>query len=162
MKKFDKKYIILILTLVLVALEQLSKIIILNVKSNLPIELIKNILNISYVENRGAAFGISIGSVWGFIIINIIVIGILIGIIYSQKSILNGKTSIVYSLILAGGISNLIDRIFRGVVIDFIDITPIIDFPVFNFADIMIVVGVIIFGIKMIKGIIKKEEGRKS
>ena len=50
------------------------------------------------------------------------------------------KASTALSLVLAGGISNLIDRIFRGRVVDFIDISPIINFPKFNLADICIVV----------------------
>ena len=114
---------------------------------------------LSYVENSGVAFGIKVGSVWSFIIVNIVILGIIIKFMYSQLQELNNKTIIILSLVLAGGISNLVDRIFRGYVVDFLDITPIINFPVFNFADIMIVVAVFIFGVMMIKNIIK--DGKK-
>ena len=49
------------------------------------------------------------------------------------------------TLILGGGISNLIDRVFRGYVLDYIDISPIFKFPVFNLADFIIIVGWIWF-----------------
>ena len=48
------------------------------------------------------------------------------------------------SLIVAGGIGNLIDRIFRGFVVDMIEVT-FINYPVFNFADICVVIGAILF-----------------
>lgn len=70
------------------------------------------------------------------------------------------KTQILLSLILAGGISNLIDRVFRGFVVDFIDLA-FFDFPVFNIADICVVSGWIMLVIVTIiyaKGENKKKE----
>ena len=58
-----------------------------------------------------------------------------------QSYRIDKKTQIILSMVLAGGISNLIDRIFRGFVLDFIDLSPLISFPVFNIADALIVVG---------------------
>ncbi|HBC84558.1 MAG TPA: signal peptidase II [Clostridiales bacterium] len=158
-KKINKKYKIVIFVTILVLLEQLTKIVILKNRENLPITVINNVFMLSYVENSGVAFGIKVGSVWSFIIVNIVILGIIIKFMYSQLQELNNKTIIILSLVLAGGISNLVDRIFRGYVVDFLDITPIINFPVFNFADIMIVVAVFIFGVMMIKNIIK--DGKK-
>ena len=128
-------------------------------RDKLPVTVINNIFMLSYVENSGVAFGIKVGSVWSFIVINVVVLGIIIKFMYSQLQELNNKTIVILSLVLAGGISNLIDRVFRGHVVDFLDITPIINFPVFNFADIMIVVAVFIFGVMMIKNIVK--DGKK-
>ena len=54
---------------------------------------------------------------------------------------MNTITKVVLSFILAGGISNFIDRIFRGFVVDYIDITQLFKFPVFNLADVYVVVG---------------------
>lgn len=159
MKNINKKYKIIIFVTVLVLLEQLTKIVILKNRENLPITVINNVFMLSYVENSGVAFGIKVGSIWSFIVINIVILGIIIKFMYSQLQELNNKTIILLSLVLAGGISNLVDRIFRGYVVDFLDITPIINFPVFNFADIMIVVAVFIFGVMMIKNIIK--DGKK-
>ena len=63
----------------------------------------------------------------------------------TQKDRIDIKTSTSLLLIISGGISNLIDRIFRGGVVDFIDISQVINFPKFNLADICIVVGWILF-----------------
>lgn len=158
MKNMNKKYKIIIFVTVLVLLEQLTKIIIVMNRDKLPITVIDNVFMLSYVENSGVAFGIKVGSVWSFIVVNVIILGIIIKFMYSQLQELNNKTIIILSLVLAGGISNLVDRIFRGYVVDFLDITPMISFPVFNFADIMIVVAVSIFGVTMIKNIIKGDK----
>ena len=69
---------------------------------------------------------------------------VVIRFMLNQKEMMNKFTSISLSLILAGGFGNLIDRIFRGTVIDFIDISPI-----FNIADILVVVGWISFALSM-------------
>lgn len=161
MKNMNKKYRIIIFVTVLVLLEQLTKIIIVMNRDKLPITVIDNVFMLSYVENSGVAFGIKVGSVWSFIVVNVVILGIIIKFMYSQLQELNNKTIIILSLVLAGGISNLIDRIFRGYVVDFLDITPMISFPVFNFADIMIVVAVFIFGVTMIKNIIKDDKKGK-
>ena len=62
------------------------------------------------------------------------------------------------SMILGGGISNLIDRLFRGYVIDYIDINNIITYPVFNLADICIVIGIVLIVINIVIGTIKEQE----
>ncbi|MDP2642495.1 MAG: signal peptidase II [Candidatus Peregrinibacteria bacterium] len=91
-------------------------------------------------HNTGIAFGIDIGNVWAIIISNVILIGI---VIYAAKKELRIKsmlTQIFLAMILGGGIGNLIDRIFRGSVLDFISIWL---YPSFNIADICISVGIL-------------------
>ena len=68
-------------------------------------------------------------------------LGIIIKFMINQKDNIDNITYIVLTTVLAGGFGNLIDRIFRGHVVDFIDITDVINFPKFNFADIYIVCG---------------------
>ena len=68
---------------------------------------------------------------------------------------MNKKVYIGLLFLIAGGISNLIDRVFRGFVVDYIDFTQIIDFPVFNLADIVLVVGWILLIIGILKDINK-------
>jgi len=58
-----------------------------------------------------------------------------------QRERMDKKMLISLILIVSGGISNLLDRIFRGFVVDFIDINPIFAFPIFNIADIVLVIG---------------------
>lgn len=108
--------------------------------------IIKNFFHLTYLENRGAAFGILQNKTLFFIIITIIVGGILI---YSMFK-LPGNAAYKYTLamILGGAIGNLVDRIRLGYVIDFIDFKF---FPaVFNIADSFIVVGAFILGYLMI------------
>ena len=118
-----KKYIPnIILIILLVAVDQLIKVLILGSigASGESITIIPRVLQLSYVENEGGAWGI-----------------------FSERIYLIG---------------NLMDRIIRGFVIDYFDITPIFDYPVFNFADICIVVGVILLFIIIIVNTVKSQE----
>lgn len=116
------------LTILVVLIDQMAKFV---VEKNF-IEITSN--------NTGIAFGIDVGNMWTIVISNILLIGI---IIYAAKKELQLKkplTQVFLALILGGGIGNLIDRIFRGSVTDFISIWI---YPSFNVADICISVGII-------------------
>lgn len=147
MKKENKRYIILtVLVLLVVILGQVIKShIVENYKEQGTVNLIKNIMNITYVENTGGAWGIGQDDIATFIIVNVLVIGIIIRFIITQKDRIGKLTLIALILILAGGISNFIDRIFRGYVVDYIDITPLFKFPVFNIEDVIIIIGWLLF-----------------
>ncbi len=135
--------IYLIITAVLIAADQIIKLAALgSLKAVGTVEIFKNILSFTYVENRGAAFGILQNHRWLFILFTVAAIVAII--VYTAKTKPQSK---VYmwsaSLIVAGGIGNLIDRIFRGYVVDMIEVT-FINYPVFNFADICVVTGAIL------------------
>jgi len=90
------------------------------------------------------------------IIMNVIVISLV-----SLYLIKNRLSSFVFTsgiLIIAGGIGNLVDRIFRGYVIDYIDINPIIRYPMFNFADILVVIGCLVIAIDLIISIFNERK----
>ena len=144
MKKVKKEFLPIIIIIILIMLDQLAKVLISNMLYNNSIFVIKGILKLTYIENTGGAFGIGENSTFIFIIINIIIISILIGFLIKKISKIDITDIVSISMVISGGIGNLIDRIFRGYVIDYIDITPIFKYPVFNFADILIVVGVLI------------------
>lgn len=129
----------IIICIILLLIDQITKIIIIN--SNINITIIPNILSIHTVQNTGGAFGIGEGNIGMFIITNIVVLGLIIRFIYLQKEYMDTATLYTLFVIIAGGFGNLIDRISRGYVIDFINIFPKINFPKFNFADIYITVG---------------------
>ena len=140
-KKNFKPYVIVILVILLIVIDQISKFYIVeNIGKEIK-NIIPNVLNFTYVENRGGAFGVGQNSTMMFVLVNIIILGIIIRFMMIQKDRIDRKTQVILSMILAGGISNLIDRIARGFVLDFIDFSPIISFPVFNIADILIVIG---------------------
>ena len=128
----------------LIALDQVTKVIArvcLQPKGS--IQIIKNFFHFTYVENRGGAWGIFGGNLTLFIIITIISLG---AMIFFFKDF-NLKTDPLYSislcLLIAGTIGNFIDRIIFKYVTDFLDFYIFgYDFPVFNVADICIVLGV--------------------
>ena len=104
--------------------------------------VINGLLSFTYVENRGAAFGMMKG--WKYALIGVTLVTISILTYYYFKKVRKGPSKLLkasFNLIIPGALGNLIDRIFRGYVIDFIQL-DFIDFPVFNVADICICVGV--------------------
>ena len=90
--------------------------------------------------------------------VDLMIIFTIIKLMMSKKYKFDDKTKLGFSLILAGGIGNLIDRIFRGYVIDYIDFNPLIKYPVFNIADIFVVMGCVIVGINLIANVIKERK----
>ncbi|MEM1483550.1 signal peptidase II [Oscillospiraceae bacterium PP1C4] len=132
---------ILLASALLVFIDQLLKIWVLGNLAGAPsMTLIPGLLQLTYVENRGAAFGILQGRVG---ILSLITLVVIIGGIVA---LLMGKFKnklVMWSvgLIIAGGVGNLIDRVFRTFVVDYLDISPLFHFPVFNFADCCVVIG---------------------
>lgn len=103
--------------------------------------IIDGVFELHFVRNRGAAWGILADSRWIFMTISII--SILLMLIYLFFSSYNHKLfTVSLSLIIGGGIGNMIDRLFYvdGAVVDFLYF-KLIDFPVFNIADCAVTVG---------------------
>lgn len=135
--KYILKYLIFIFSsLILIFIDQLSKIIVTKHLANgQKIIVIPEIFEIFYIENRGAAFGILQGQQKLFFILTIVVLIILF--IYLYKIPLNKKYMplyIVMIMIFSGAIGNFIDRLNKGYVVDFLYFKPI-NFPLFNVAD---------------------------
>lgn len=115
--------------------------------------IILDFFSITKVYNDGASWNLLAGHRITLIIISLIMLGILI--YYQFKFVLNFRNILAFGLLFGGIIGNLIDRIFYGYVIDFLDFTIFgYDFPVFNCADICIVVGIFL----LIIAIYKKED----
>ena len=108
-----------------------------------PIVVWDGVFELVYVENRGAAWGILQGKRWLLLVITGIVLALLLCYLVLGKSTHPVETCAV-TLIISGRAGNLIDRLFFGYVTDYIYFKPI-DFPVFNLADICVVVGTILF-----------------
>jgi signal peptidase II len=130
----------------LIALDQYTKILAVMKLANIRVINTTNpIVDLRYVENMGAAFGILENQVWFFILVTIVSIFVLFK--YFNESIQNKNdfwfTYSVY-VILAGAIGNLIDRIRLGYVIDFLNF-KFVNFPVFNIADVYICLGFAIY-----------------
>ena len=105
--------------------------------------LIENIFHFTYVENRGAAFGMLADHRWVFMIFSAIAILAMLGWLFWEKP-KSWWIRVSAAFIIAGGIGNMIDRVRLGYVVDFID-CRFIDFYVFNVADSFVCVGCAMF-----------------
>ena len=115
------------------------------------IDVIKNFITITHVHNTGAAFSILSNNVWLLISISLIAL-VFIYYFIIKKMVFTEINIIIYSLLIGGIIGNLIDRIIHGYVIDYISVNIFgYHFPVFNLADIGIVIAVFLLVIKSIK-----------
>jgi len=141
----NKKIKIIIIGIVLLTIDQVTKSLIIDKSYT----IIPNILNFTYTQNNGIAFGMGMNRNIVIIISIILLLAFLVLLVKNINKISIGKT-ISLLLIIVGGISNIIDRIFRNYVIDFIDVS-IFSFPNFNLADIYIVVGIFMFALSSIK-----------
>ena len=114
------------------------------------VPLIQDVLHLTYSENRGAAFSILYGKTELLMIVNTLLILVLLYILFSKK--LSHPIAVFSTtLIASGGIGNMIDRIIRegSFVVDYIDFR-LINFAIFNFADICVVCGVALLMLYMI------------
>lgn len=151
-----KKYVYIIISiLVLILIDQITKLIISMTDST--IFFIDGIIQFTFTKNTGGAFSLAQNNLLGIIITNVIILGIVTHFMITQFNKMDKITKFCGSLILAGGISNLLDRLIRGYVVDFIDITPILNFPIFNIADIYIVIGWAVFVALTIKYTVKNK-----
>ena len=138
--KIKTKLKFLSLSIFIVLIDQFTKYLISN-NNKLFINKDFIIFKLDFVKNYGAAFNIFSGSRIFLSLISILFSIILIYLIF-RKNTLNSFDLYSYSFILGGTIGNGIDRIYKGFVVDFINLN-IINFPVFNIADISINIGFI-------------------
>ena len=119
------------------AIEHLTKV------PTLPV--IKNVFHLTYCENTGAAFSMFSGKPYILAVISLVLVAILVGYIALKKP----KSRVLMlslTAIAAGGLGNIIDRFTRGFVVDFFDFR-LINFAIFNVADIAVCCGVVLLGI---------------
>lgn len=133
---------------ILILIDQIIKISISNISN---ITIIKNFFNLTYVENTGAAFSILQSKRILLIIVAFVAIFLLYHYLIKNKD-LKKIEILIYSLLIGGIIGNLIDRIVYGYVIDYLEFIILNHYmPIFNFADICIVIGTILFLYETIK-----------
>lgn len=160
----NKRYIVFTLQMVsaavLVLVDQwIKRLAVDNLMGKEDVILLKNFLALSYAENTGAAFSAFSDSTMVLSVVTLLLL--LGGVVFLLLGKVQGKLmNICAVLILAGGAGNLIDRFAQGYVVDYIK-TLFIDFPVFNFADILVVVGCFTLMGYLIYDIIREEKQKK-
>lgn len=143
---------IIIISIILLCIDQIAKLLVVNLLTKTDsIAIIKNFFYLTYINNDGAAFSILVGKRIFLILVAIIVIIMLIH--YIKKNNIQNKLELVsISLIIGGSLGNLMDRVVRGYVIDFLDFKIFnYNFPIFNLADTFIVIGVILLLLKELR-----------
>lgn len=150
----------LVITAAAAFLDQLTKLLITqNISEGAFAEGIKGVFRLTYIKNKGAAFGILSEHRWVFMILSVIAIAAILFYLWKEKprSIL---VRLSLGMILGGGIGNMIDRIFRGAVIDFIDL-EFMRFYVFNVADSFVCVGCFLLILYLILSEIREGKNKK-
>lgn len=145
-----------LIIVLLIGIDQLSKLWAVNsLKEIGSIPIIENVFHLTYVENRGAAFGMLQNNQIIFVVVALVASVYGLYYLHTKKVNLVGKAGIL--LIIAGAIGNAIDRVRLGFVVDYFDFRIIWEY-VFNIADIFVVVGTILLCVYIIFYEDKKEE----
>ncbi len=131
--------------IVTVFLDQLTKYLtVLHLKPIDTLPIIEDVLHLTYVENTGAAFGMMKDARWVFMVTSTVaiigILGYMIHRVYIKKEKMPWMEALSLSLIVGGGIGNMIDRTMLGYVVDMID-CRFINFAVFNVADSFVCIG---------------------
>lgn len=132
-----------LLAVIVVMIDQWTKwLVIKKMELQEKIPVIENFFYLTSHRNKGAAWGILQDQMVFFYIITVLVV---IGIVYYMEKHIKGQKlmAVSFSLILGGAIGNFIDRLFRKEVVDFLDFNIFsYDYPIFNVADMALVIGV--------------------
>ena len=149
-----------IIIAILVAIDQIIKLLVIeHLKPIGSLILIDGFIQLNYAENTGAAFGSFSGKTTFLSIFTLAII--ILGLIY--LFVKKRKVDVEYiciSLIISGGLGNLVDRIFRGYVVDYIE--PLfVDFAIFNFADILVTCSCIVLVIWLMYEIYRENKNEK-
>ncbi len=158
MKRHTLKITSVIIAFFAVLLDTLSKnLAILSLKDtgSSDFAVIPGVFHFTYHENRGAAFGMLSDNRWVFMTISTVAIIAIAVYLFCNKE-KSPLLSVSLSLIMGGGIGNMLDRIFLGYVIDFINF-KIINFPIFNLADTFVTIGAALMILYMFKQENKKD-----
>ena len=147
-----KKYLYFLLPLIYVTLDHITKFLVIKNIPYFSSIKINDYFSIVNVSNTGVAFSMFQNNNLFFIILVSLVIIFLIWFIIKNKKELTKLQIHSLLLILAGGIGNLIDRLFRGAVVDFIDVgyKTVYRWPAFNVADSCVCIGVTLFVISLL------------
>lgn len=143
---------VFIISMISLIIDQISKLLAtIFLKLNTPKTIINNFFYLNLCQNKGIAWSLLNNKRILIIILTIIALIVIIKFIKSFKE--NKRNNIAFGLLIGGLLGNLIDRVFHGYVIDFLDFYIFkYDYPVFNIADTFIVISILLLIISIIKG----------
>lgn len=159
---FKKYYLAIIIIALAILIDQVTKLIaslnleyVINEQGNVvyskPTVIIEGFFSFTYARNRGAGWSIMSGRMWFFYIVTVISLVIFAYLLKDFNLKKYPFASIGISLMVGGTLGNFIDRIFNGYVVDFFDFIIFgYDYPIFNVADICLVVGAIMLILQVI------------
>ena len=128
------------LTILLIVIDQVVKFL---VRANIPlgnsVPFLPHVLELTYVQNTGAAFSLFSEHTWLLTLISA-VMSVVLGVAVWKKFFAHPFGRCALTLVLAGAVGNLIDRALQGYVVDMFNVL-FMDFAIFNVADICVVVG---------------------
>lgn len=162
-KKISKKMrvISLFAVIILLGVDQVIKYLVdIHLKGNSPVVLIRNILQLNYLENDGAMMGLMGGKTAIMTVLAVICLIVILVVVFAGV-IKDPVDFICCLLMISGGLGNIIDRIFRGYVIDYIEVL-FVDFYIFNFADCLITVAAFVLIFYQIYLIVKETKIKKA
>ena len=134
--------LIFLIAAISVIIDQLTKLWASSALTTEATSVIPGIINFRYVENRGIVFGFFQNGTLIVTIITSIFVCFIIFFLVKYRKNLTRPVNICLAIVLGGALGNLIDRVFAGYVVDFIEFA-FVEFAVFNFADICITVGAV-------------------
>ena len=147
--KFNLTLFFLFLTIVI--LDQFTKALVINFFNLYDSVALLPMINLTFVVNYGFAFGLLNNPSLNQILVSLVILAIIIYFLYLLIKTQDKIFQLTLTLILAGALGNFVDRIFRGFVIDFIDIyIGKYHWPAFNIADSCITVGFVVLMINIL------------
>lgn len=143
-----------------VYLDQITKwLAVIFLQGHPPVPVIDWFIRFTYLENRGAAWGMLSDHRWVFMVLSsVAIIGVTLYVFIMKPKDPLLRVSLAF--VTAGGIGNMIDRIFLGYVVDFLEFT-FIDFPVFNVADSFVCIGAAMLILYFVIDVIKDYKNGK-
>ncbi|MBR1439643.1 MAG: signal peptidase II [Lachnospiraceae bacterium] len=140
-----------LITILLIVGDQVSKhYAVVYLKGKSPIVLIKDVLQLQYLENRGAAFGMLQNQKVFFVLIAVIILLVILYVMIKMPGYRKyDGLNFFLVLIASGAIGNMIDRLIQDYVVDFIYFS-LIDFPIFNVADIYVTCSTVLLVIALL------------
>ena len=149
-----KKISLPIVIILGIVLDQIVKMaIVKNLRLSEQKSVINGILSLTHLRNNGAAWSILEGQQWFFVLTTVIVLAVAIW--FWLKNLSKNWYAIGLTLIISGALGNFIDRVRQGYVVDMFQL-DIINFPIFNVADILLSIGFVVLFIGIL---IEKDEG---